>query len=93
MWRGFEWDEGKARGNLRKHDISFEEARTVFLDPLAMVFGDQDHSAYERREFIVGHSIRERLLFVSFTERGGKVRIISARPATRIERTDYEEGI
>ena len=65
----------------------------VFADPLARIFDDPDHSADESREIIVGHSMEQRLLIISFTERGGRVRIISARTATRRERHDYEQGI
>ena len=89
----FEWDERKAETNLAKHQVSFDEASTVFADPLAKLFHDQDHSAEEVRETIVGHSLLGRLLLVSFTERGrDRIRIISARTATRKERKDYEEN-
>jgi hypothetical protein len=89
----FEWDETKAETNLSKHGVSFQEALTVFLDPLARIFDDEFHSVDELREIIVGHSIDGRLLLVSFTEREiGLVRIISARRATRRERNDYEEN-
>jgi uncharacterized DUF497 family protein len=89
----FEWDETKAETNLSKHGVSFQEAQTVFLDPLARIFDDEFHSVDELREIIVGHSIDGRLLLVSFTEREvGLVRIISARRATRRERNDYEEN-
>lgn len=88
----FEWDELKARANLRKHAVSFREARTVFLDGLAAIHADPDSSREERREIIVGHSAAGRLLVVSFTERGDRLRLISAREATRHERRDYEEG-
>ena len=87
-----EWDPRKDAANRRKHGIAFDEALTVFADPLARIFDDPDHSAGEAREIIVGHSARQRLLLVSFTERGGKVRIISARAATKRERKDYEEN-
>ena len=87
----FEWDEKKADGNRRKHGVSFEEAATVFGDPLAAIFDDQEHSADEEREIIVGHSERGRLLLVSFTVRGEAIRLISARKATKQERRDYEE--
>lgn len=83
----------KAEANVRKHDVDFLEASTVFADPLARILDDPDHSADESREIIVGHSMGQRLLIVSFTERGGRVRIISARAATRRERHDYEQGI
>ena len=62
----FEWDRNKANSNFEKHGVSFDEARTVFDDPLARIFSDEDHSESERREIIVGHSIFRRLLLVSF---------------------------
>ena len=89
----FEWQFSKAEANVRKHDVDFVEASTLFADPLARIFHDPDHSADESREIIVGHSMGQRLLIVSFTERGGRVRIISARAATRRERHDYEQAI
>jgi uncharacterized protein len=89
----FEWDEGKAAVNLNKHRVSFEEAVTVFYDPLACIFDDEWHSTEELREIIIGHSNFHRLLLVCFTERGpGLIRIISARHATKRERRDYEEN-
>lgn len=89
----FEWDVGKAAANLRKHQVSFEEAQTVFYDPLASIFDDEWHSTDEPREIIIGHSRFARLLLVCFTERAlGLIRIISARRTTRQERKDYEEG-
>ena len=88
----FEWDIRKARANLRKHGVTFEEALTVFGDPLAAIFPDEAHSIGEERELIIGHSDRGRLLLVSFTERGTTIRIIGARLATRRERRDYEEN-
>ena len=88
----FEWDSKKAAHNLRKHGIGFEEARTVFNDPLARIFVDEAHSLDERREIIVGHSVEGDLLLVCFSERvKDVVRIYSARRATPWERTDYEE--
>jgi uncharacterized DUF497 family protein len=72
--------------------VSFEEAATVFANPLAAIFPDPDHSEQEHREIIVGHSDRHRLLVVSFTERGETIRIISARKATKRERKDYEDN-
>jgi uncharacterized DUF497 family protein len=88
----FEWDDEKAEINRRKHGISFEEAMTVFDDPLARIFDDVWHSVDEYRELIIGHSARRKLLVVCFTERGnGVVRIISSRQATHRERQDYEE--
>ena len=88
----FEWDSDKAASNRKKHAVSFEEAATVFADPLAAIFDDEVHSEDEQREFIVGHSVENRLLLVCFTEREGAIRIISARRATRRERKDYEEN-
>jgi uncharacterized DUF497 family protein len=88
----FEWDEDKAASNEKKHRISFEEAATVFADPLAAIFHDEVHSDQEQREIIVGHSAKNRLLLVSFTERAQAIRIISARQATKKERRDYEEN-
>lgn len=88
----FEWDRKKAQSNRTKHGVSFEEATTVFKDPSAQVFDDEEHSTMnERREIIVGHSILKRLLMVAFVERRQDViRIISARKATKRERDDYE---
>lgn len=89
----FEWDAAKAAANRRKHDVSFEEAATAFADPLGRVTGDPRHSRGEERLVLLGLSERGRLLTVMFTERGpARVRLISARRATRRERTDYEEG-
>lgn len=88
----FEWDSIKADINRIKHGITFEEATTVFDDPLAVIFDDEEHSLYEIREIIVGHSIQSKLLFVSFTERDGSIRIISARRATVREQREYESG-
>jgi uncharacterized protein len=92
MSPSFEWDEAKAEANRQKHGVAFEEAATFFANPLAAVFDDPDHSQDEVREIIVGHSDRNRVLIVSFTERDGAVRIISARVATPRERKDYEEN-
>lgn len=86
----FEWDREKARGNLRKHGVSFDEAVTVFYDPLSAAFDDPDHTVAERRSITVGYSSRGRLLVVSHTERGNAVRIISARRATARERKRHE---
>jgi len=89
----FEWDHDKAVTNLKKHGVTFDEASTVFADPLAVVFDDEVHSIEETREIIIGHSIASRVLLVSFTERGKDlVRIISARKATPRERKNHEEG-
>jgi uncharacterized protein len=88
----FEWDPRKAAANLLQHGVSFEEAATVFQDPLAKIHDDPDHSTTERRDIIVGHSLQHHLLLVSFTDQGSKIRLISARPVTRQERRDYEEA-
>ena len=92
MSPSFEWDDAKARSNQQKHGVSFPEAATVFADPLAAIFPDPDHSDGEVREIIVGYSDRNRLLVVSFTERGENIRIISARAATPTERKKHEEN-
>ncbi|MCB0075883.1 MAG: BrnT family toxin [Anaerolineales bacterium] len=87
-------DPAKADQNLRKHDVSFEEAATVFDSPLSVTVPDPDHSWYEERYIMVGRSFQNRLLIVSHTEIAGaaRVRIISARPLTRHERRAFEEG-
>jgi uncharacterized DUF497 family protein len=86
----FEWDPEKAAENLRRHQVSFEEAETVFVDPLAVTLPDPDHSEGEERYLRLGYSMRLRLLVVSYTERQDTTRIISARRATRKERRNYE---
>ncbi|HVA46760.1 MAG TPA: BrnT family toxin [Pirellulales bacterium] len=88
----FEWDSAKAKRNQQKHRVAFEEASTVFSDPLSVTIDDPLHSDDEERFIILGESDRWRLLVVVFTERGSNIRIISARVATRRERNDYEEG-
>jgi len=88
----FEWNPGKAALNLEKHGVSFQEAATVFNDPLSVTFPDPDHSVGENRYVIIGISQFGQLLVVAHTDRGEKVRIISARKATRQERRFYEEG-
>ena len=88
----FEWDPVKAAANAEKHGVSFDEAVTVFQDPLARIHPDPDHSQLEAREIVVGHSGTQRLLLVAFTDRQGKIRLISARELTRRERRDYEES-
>ncbi len=89
----FEWDEDKAASNFLKHGVTFEEACTVFADPLAVIFEDEEHSVEETREILIGHSGMNHLVLVSFTERGEDlVRIISARKASKREKKDYEEG-
>ena len=89
----FEWDKKKAISNLKDHKVSFDEASTVFDDPLAYIFDDEDHSIDEQREIIIGNSVLNRLLLISFTERvEDLIRIISAREETKRERQDYEEN-
>jgi len=88
----FEWDRNKARQNIKKHGISFEEATTVFGDPLSLTIRDPLHSIDEERFVIIGSSYKYRLLVVVHAERGNRIRIISARRATRRERKTYEEG-
>lgn len=87
-----EWDEVKNLYNQRTHDISFEEAATVFYDPLEITLNDTDHSSSEYRFLIIGESDAGRLMVVSYTERAGKIRLISARKPTRNERKDYQEN-
>mgnify|MGYP001601373766 CR=1 FL=1 len=86
----FEWDREKAKKNLRNHKVSFEEAMTVFYDPLSATFDDPEHSDDEERLITIGYSSRSRLLVVSHTERGKIIRIISARTATAHERKKHE---
>ena len=88
----FEWDGNKAEANLSKHRVSFDEAKTVFDDPLYVDFYDPDYSDEENRYIIIGESQQRRLLIVSYTERNHKIRLISAREVTKREREDYEEG-
>ena len=85
------WDKKKAAENLTKHDVPFDEAKTVFDDPLYVDFYDPDHSYDEHRFLIVGESHRGRLLIVSYTERRDTARLISARETTAKERKNYEE--
>ena len=86
----FEWDPEKAKKNLKKHRVSFEEAATVFYDPLSATFDDPDHSLGEYRYIIIGLSSRDRLLIVAHAASGESIRIISARPATAHERKRHE---
>jgi hypothetical protein len=88
----FEWDLNKAQLNLEKHGVSFQEAATVFGDPLSITFPDPDHSIRENRYVTIGMSQFERLLVIAHTDRGEIVRLISARSATRRETRFYEEG-
>jgi len=88
----FEWDPRKAKHNIQDHGVSFEEASTVFSDPLSSTISDPLHSEYEERFVIIGESNRRRLLVVVHTDRGDKIRLISARVATSHERKKYEES-
>lgn len=88
----FEWDPVKAASSLRKHRVSFDEAETVFDDGHGYIQEDELHSEVELREWLIGYSNRNRLLIVSFVQRAlNRVRLISARVATRRERRIYEE--
>jgi len=86
----FEWDPEKEQANMQKHGVDFTEAATVFGDPFELTISDPDHSIGEYRFLSVGHSIRHRLLVVSYTERENRIRIISARTASPKERRQYE---
>ena len=88
----FEWDTKKARLNVKKHGISFDEASTAFRDPLSQTIDDPLHSKDEERFVLIGRSIQGRLLVIVHTERGDRIRIISARLATKKERFRYEEN-
>lgn len=88
----FEWDKAKASANLRKHGVCFEEAATVFADEQSLTIPDPDHSQVENRFILLGTSYRGKMLVVVHTERGDSIRIISARPASRRERQQYEEA-
>ena len=87
----FEWDPKKAKRNVSKHGVSFDEAVTAFYDPLSATFDDSDHSDDEQRYITIGFSSQGRLLVIGHTERGKVVRIISARRATAYERKRHEE--
>jgi len=86
----FEWDKRKEAANIRKHGVSFHEASTVFLDPLSMTFYDPDHAEDEDRYVTLGMAKNGQLIFVSHADRGDRVRIISAREASKLERNGYE---
>ena len=88
----FEWDPRKAAANLKKHGVTFQEAATVFGDPLAITFQDPDHSEEEERQMTYGLSQQMRLIIVSHTQRKDQMRIINARLMDRKERVIYEEG-
>jgi len=87
----FEWNPNKAKKNIEKHGVSFDEAATVFSDPLSMTYDDPDHSYSEKRYIIIGTSHLGKLLFVSHVEKNDIIRIISARHLTRKERKQYEQ--
>jgi len=88
----FEWDEIKAKSNFKKHNVSFEEGKTIFNDPFLFTFQDDKHSEYEERFVNIGLSVQRRILILTHTERKGKIRIISCRKATSRERSFYEKG-
>jgi uncharacterized protein len=88
----YEWNTEKAAENQRKHGVSFDEASSVFLDPLALTFDDPDHSQEERRFITIGMTSNKRLVFVAHVdEDDDRIRIISARETTRRETYDYQE--
>jgi len=87
----YEWDEEKSRNNVRKHGVSFEEAKTIFNDPFAITIGDPDHSFSEERFLEIGMSAKGRILVVWYAERGDNIRVIGCRKATRSEWRKYEE--
>ncbi|OOH82510.1 hypothetical protein BOX30_03200 [Leptospirillum ferriphilum] len=89
----FEWDIDKARANVRKHGVTFEEARSCFYDPRQIVFYDPDHSDDEDRELLIAHSNQGRVLIISYTLKTEVIRIISARKATKSEEIRYAQGI
>lgn len=88
----FEWDEAKANINFKKHNVSFEEGKTIFNDPFLFTFPDDKHSSEEERFLDIGLSANGRVLILTHTERHGKIRIINCRRATPHERSFYEEG-
>ncbi len=88
----FEWDEEKARENLKKHNVSFDEGKSLFDDPFLLTYPDEEHSVSEDRSVSIGFSRNKRLLVVAHTERNPNIRIISCRKATSKEREAYEEG-
>ncbi|MBF0290280.1 MAG: BrnT family toxin [SAR324 cluster bacterium] len=89
----FEWDPNKAKINMERHGISFDEASTAFQDPLSLTIDDPLHSEYEDRFILIGLSHRNRMLVVVHTERGDNIRIISARKMTKQERKYYESDV
>ncbi len=89
----FDWDDEKAKSNLAKHNVSFDEATSMFDDPLFLTFADPAHSLQEQRFIIMGESAKGQLLVVSYTDRAGTTRLISARPVTLKERKAYESDL
>ena len=87
-----EWDEDKAEENHRKHQVSFDEAKTVLMDPFSITIPDPEHSLAEERFIDIGSSVKGQILVVVYTERGANIRLISCRKATPSERRQYEEG-
>jgi uncharacterized DUF497 family protein len=88
----FEWDDEKATTNLKKHEVSFEEGATIFNDPLILTMFDPDHSEDEERYISLGISVQGRLLVVVHTDRSARIRLISCRKATNVERKAYEKN-
>lgn len=88
----FEWDQEKAKQNIKKHDISFDEASSVFGDVLSLTIYDPVHSEKEDRFILIGNSFKNQIIVIAHTERGDKIRIISARKATKRERMQYEKN-
>lgn len=86
----FEWDPAKAKSNEAKHGVSFEQAETIFEDPMAITYPDPDHSNTEEREITIGKAEDQIILTVAHTERSGRIRLISARRATKAEQRRYE---
>jgi uncharacterized protein len=92
IYGDFEWDENKAQSNIKEHEgVTFEEATTIFADPFFITYRDPDHSVGEQRYIIIGESEQHRYLIVSYTERGSRTRIISARQLDPKERRAYEK--
>ena len=92
MKLSFEWDDEKAKANLKKHGVSFDEAAAVFTDPFSLTIPDPGHSVGEHRYIDIGSSDKDRVLVVVYTERGSNIRMVSCRKATPSERKLYEEG-
>ncbi len=86
----FEWDASKARSNAQKHNVTFEEAASIFSDPFLLTYPDEDHSDAEERFFSLGRSDHGRILLAVHTDRGDTIRLISCRRATTAERRIYE---